>query len=675
MRSKLSLFVLLFGAVLLQPLEASAVCGNGVVEPLLGEQCDVPGGTFCCIGCLYRGSETLCRASTGACDVEEFCAGNSTACPADSVRSSTTICRESPGSVASQVQSTRGPDDPDTDGTVAVGASSNFKFKAGSTGLLRTVTATASTSLQEFVDAINALKGSAPEYQKVSANLFNSGKQCQADAPDNDICLTNTDCSANVDCATTYKVLLISETRGADFSIVVDTDETKLKFAVVKAGADDVCNATEKCNGTSTSCPANSFQNSSFVCRVVAGSCDVAENCPNNPANTCPADAFVADNTLCRSSSGTCDPAEECTGTNAVCPDDFKSTSVCRPSGGGCDPAEICDGTASDCPATSILANGTVCRAALGGCDAAETCDGVGVTCPADVLHPVGTVCRADSGQCDVADVCTGATRGCPDALEAVGTSCDDADVCTVSDACNAGLCVGDPQHCGDGELHLTCSEECDDGNLDDVDGCSSTCEAEPGLGCPFFAPSGCRQSTVSGKSRLDIRDEEKISGLKFQWRWKKGAATTEAEFGDPATDAPVGTSYTLCVYDDLGLLAQATAPAGGLCGVKEPAPCWTERTGQGFNYVDSDQSIEPDGVKRIDLVAGPDGRAYVGFRAEGGLFPFPSNGGFGGIPDLTGIASPLKVQLHNTNGLCFEANYSPPFRRQEASRLQARAD
>jgi cysteine-rich repeat protein len=675
MRSKL-LVCLLLGGMLWQPLPANAVCGNGVLEILMGEQCDVPGGTYCCIGCQFMPTTTPCRASTGVCDVQENCTGAATTCPADGVKPSTSLCRESPGSVASQVQSTRGPADPATAGTVASTASSAFKFKVGSTGLLRTVTSTASTTLQNFVDAVNALKPSAPEYQRVTASLFNSGAHCQADAPDNGLCLTNTDCSANVDCATTYKVILIAEQRGADFAIVVDTDETKLKFAVEKAAADDPCNAAEKCNGTATTCPADSFQNSAFVCRATVGSCDIQENCTGNPANTCPADAFVVSDTVCRPTTGICDPAEECSGTGGVCPADGKSTQTCRPTAGGCDPAEVCDGTASDCPASSVLPNGTVCRVGIGGCDAAETCDGVVTACPADVLQPIGTVCRASTGQCDVADVCIGATRNCPDGIQTNGTSCDDVDVCTVADQCVDGACVGDAQTCGDGELQLTCGEECDDGNLTDVDGCDSTCVAEAGLGCPFFYnDAGCRQSIVPGRSRLDIRDEERVGGLRFQWKWKNGEETTEADYGDPLADAPAGTSYTLCVYDDTGLLAEATAPAGGVCGVKRPGPCWVNRSGQGFAYADSDQSIEPDGVKRIDLLAGVEGRSYVGLKAEGGLFPLPSNGGFGGIADLTGVVSPLKVQLHNTNGVCFEATFSPPFKRQLPGRLQARAD
>lgn len=79
-------------------------CGNGIVEE--GEDCDCgkddcseccDGSTCrfregavcddaagsCCTDCQFLSADTICRASTGDCDLSESCTGNSSACPAD----------------------------------------------------------------------------------------------------------------------------------------------------------------------------------------------------------------------------------------------------------------------------------------------------------------------------------------------------------------------------------------------------------------------------------------------------------------------------------------------------------------------------------------------------------------------------------------------------------------
>ncbi|KAL4871670.1 hypothetical protein BDV12DRAFT_163542 [Aspergillus spectabilis] len=96
-----------------------AQCGNGIVEA--GEDCDCGGEencgdnqccdastcTFkdgatcddandgCCISCQFASADFVCRASTGECDIQETCTGNSSACPTDTYKKDGDSCGDS----------------------------------------------------------------------------------------------------------------------------------------------------------------------------------------------------------------------------------------------------------------------------------------------------------------------------------------------------------------------------------------------------------------------------------------------------------------------------------------------------------------------------------------------------------------------------------------------------
>ena len=129
--------------------------------------------------------------------------------------------------------------------------------------------------------------------------------------------------------------------------------------------------------------------------------------------------------------------------------------------------------------------------------------------------------------------------------------------------------------------------------------------------------------------------------------KWIKGAVTTKAEFGTPLTT----TSYQLCIYDGTStLIADATIPAGGLCNVAKPKPCWKDKP-KGFDYKDKD--LTPDGISQMKLQEGLiAGKEQIQVKGKSTLLDDPT------LP----FTQPITVQLHNAeSGLCREAVYSAP--------------
>ena len=207
--------------------------------------------------------------------------------------------------------------------------------------------------------------------------------------------------------------------------------------------------------------------------------------------------------------------------------------------------------------------------------------------------------------------------------FKADGSSCNDANVCTLSDVCASGVCVsGGQQTCG-------LCERC-----------------TPSGGCEIGPRAACKLGTLPLKSQLQLNDKPAPdTGDLVAYKWNKGEATTAPDFGDPVTAEPTGDGYALCLFDNAdNLLFKSTAPAGGVCGTR---PCWKALSITGFSYKDSART--PDGADRIKLKAGLAGKAKVQFKGKG--------------PDLAnfGLPYPLPVtaQLQSEGGTCFEATFS----------------
>lgn len=167
--------------------------------------------------------------------------------------------------------------------------------------------------------------------------------------------------------------------------------------------------------------------------------------------------------------------------------------------------------------------------------------------------------------------------------------------------------------------------------------------QLEPGA-CAGTPLAGCRAPLAPGAARLQIRNATPDTKDRLQWKWGKGAATPKAVFGDPTG----GTDYRLCLYDGASaLLGHASAPAGGPCNAKSPKPCWRE-SASGFRYLDED--LTPDGVRQLVLRAGIDGKAKILFEARGPSLQ---------TPVLPIAHLPVRVQLTNTSGACWDAAFS----------------
>ncbi|MFQ5666661.1 MAG: TolB family protein [Candidatus Binatia bacterium] len=219
------------------------------------------------------------------------------------------------------------------------------------------------------------------------------------------------------------------------------------------------------------------------------------------------------------------------------------------------------------------------------------------------------------------------------------GMACDDANPCTTNDTCQAGVCTGTPNS----------GLACDDGNP-----CTRNDTCQAGICTGGTTPlTQCRLPVASHRAVLSLRDRTPDRGDRLQWTWKKGATTTQADFGNPLTD----TGYTLCVYDQSAgadqLIMAHRIPAGGQ---------WRP-TQKGFQY--RDRFGTADGIVRVRLAGGSDGRAKIVIKGRGACLGVPA------LPLLQDTT--VTVQLSNGT-TCWEAQYSTN-RSNEPERFKATSD
>jgi hypothetical protein len=121
-------------------------------------------------------------------------------------------------------------------------------------------------------------------------------------------------------------------------------------------------------------------------------------------------------------------------------------------------------------------------------------------------------------------------------------------------------------------------------------------------------------------------------------WKWIKGAATSQAEFGNPTAMA----DYALCIYAGTAssLVGEAVIPAS--------STKWRALSTKGYQY--NDPTGTEDGITKVLLKGSDQNKSEALLKGKGA-----------GLPALPlPITAPLTVQLVNgQSGLCWGANYT----------------
>ncbi len=176
---------------------------------------------------------------------------------------------------------------------------------------------------------------------------------------------------------------------------------------------------------------------------------------------------------------------------------------------------------------------------------------------------------------------------------------------------------------------------------------------------CTAAPAEGCHAPAIAQKASLQLKSfASDGSKNTLVWKWNKGSATAKVpEFGVPT----MSTDYQLCIYDGASaLVGDAFVPAGGMCAGK---PCWSE-TSKGFKYKSKDGAA--DSIRQILLKEGVDGKAQITVKGKG-------DAAMASPP----LAPPVRVQLVNSTGACWEATYSAPTTNSAGSpaKFKAKAD
>jgi hypothetical protein len=159
---------------------------------------------------------------------------------------------------------------------------------------------------------------------------------------------------------------------------------------------------------------------------------------------------------------------------------------------------------------------------------------------------------------------------------------------------------------------------------------------------CPVAPQTTCRVPSAPKGSKVSLK-ASKPGKEKLKWSWKKGPATTGAEFGAGLTSK----GYSLCIWTaDDALVMSAKAPITGDCSGNA---CWVSKS-SGEKHLYKDKELARGGTFKVILRGGEAGKASAKMLGRGPNLA---------IAALPISPMPVTIQFIDGDGGCWGATYS----------------
>ncbi|MFO0660896.1 MAG: proprotein convertase P-domain-containing protein [Polyangiaceae bacterium] len=244
----------------------------------------------------------------------------------------------------------------------------------------------------------------------------------------------------------------------------VPSHPAKSAGSACSEGSGSLCNGTGSCVQCliAATCPGSDTECQTRTCDS-SGTCGVSFAAPGTP--------------LAAQTAGDCQQLQ-CSGSGTI-------VSVAQNTDTPADDNNPCttQACAAGMPVYPAVSNGTACTDS-NACTTGDSCQNGTCTASSSVT------CTA-SDSCHTAGSCDSSTGICSNPAKADGSTCTSAG---KTGACTSGVCIA----CGDG---ITAgSEQCDDGNSVNGDGCDNNCKT-----------SGCGNGVVAGSEQCD--DGNSVNG------------------------------------------------------------------------------------------------------------------------------------------------------------------